>query len=219
MRWIFLAVLLGAAGTAMAGPEGVVRVHDADTIRVGGVKVRLFGIDAPEIDQTCGRGAGVWACGRWAAAEARARFQGKHAVCKAHDRDRHGRIVATCHVGGADMGETLVRAGLATAYLRYSDRYVDAEKAAIFARAGIFASDFVPPEAHRAAGAGTAAPTGGGGVPGTCAIKGNISQNGRIYHLPGQEHYDRTKISPGKGERWFCTEAEARAAGWRRARR
>jgi hypothetical protein len=52
-----------------------------------------------------------------------------------------------------------------------------------------------------------------------CVIKGNISSNGRIYHVPGQEHYDRTRISPSKGERWFCSESDARAAGWRRARR
>ena len=54
-----------------------------------------------------------------------------------------------------------------------------------------------------------------------CNIKGNISINTgeRIYHVPGQEHYDETIISPQYGERWFCSEAEARAAGWRRARR
>ena len=53
---------------------------------------------------------------------------------------------------------------------------------------------------------------------GPCRIKGNISDNGRIYHVPGSHWYDRTKISPGKGERWFCSEAEARAAGWRAPR-
>jgi hypothetical protein len=37
--------------------------------------------------------------------------------------------------------------------------------------------------------------------------------------VPGAQHYDRTKISPAKGERWFCTEAEAVAAGWRKAKR
>lgn len=54
-----------------------------------------------------------------------------------------------------------------------------------------------------------------------CSIKGNISINTgeRIYHVPGQEHYWETKISPQYGERWFCTEEEARAAGWRKARR
>ena len=53
-----------------------------------------------------------------------------------------------------------------------------------------------------------------------CNIKGNISvRNGeRIYHVPGQEYYDETVIEPEKGERWFCSEGEARAAGWRKAR-
>jgi len=57
--------------------------------------------------------------------------------------------------------------------------------------------------------------------PASCDIKGNISINTgeRIYHVPGQEHYDETIIRPEYGERWFCTEAEARAAGWRKARR
>ncbi len=53
-----------------------------------------------------------------------------------------------------------------------------------------------------------------------CHIKGNISAEGeRIYHVPGGKYYDATRIKPAKGERWFCTETEARAAGWRRARR
>ncbi|ACS59920.1 conserved hypothetical protein (plasmid) [Rhizobium leguminosarum bv. trifolii WSM1325] len=54
-----------------------------------------------------------------------------------------------------------------------------------------------------------------------CTIKGNVSigSHERIYHLPGQEYYEKTNISPRYGERWFCSEAEARAAGWRRARR
>lgn len=52
-----------------------------------------------------------------------------------------------------------------------------------------------------------------------CRIKGNISYNGgeRIYHVPGQHYYSRTRISYIKGERWFCSEADAQAAGWRRA--
>jgi hypothetical protein len=53
-----------------------------------------------------------------------------------------------------------------------------------------------------------------------CEIKGNISQERRkIYHLPGQQFYDKTVISPEKGERWFCTEQEARANGWRKSKR
>lgn len=54
---------------------------------------------------------------------------------------------------------------------------------------------------------------------GACDIKGNISKGGeRIYHVPGQKWYSRTKITTSKGERWFCSEQEARAAGWRRAK-
>ncbi|WP_310183580.1 hypothetical protein [Mesorhizobium sp. BE184] len=53
-----------------------------------------------------------------------------------------------------------------------------------------------------------------------CNIKGNVSiESGeRIYHVPGQEYYSRTIIRPEFGERWFCSEAEARSAGWRRSR-
>lgn len=60
----------------------------------------------------------------------------------------------------------------------------------------------------------------GGGAAG-CDIKGNISINTgeRIYHVPGQMFYDDTVIRPEFGEQWFCSEAEARAAGWRKARR
>jgi endonuclease YncB( thermonuclease family) len=51
-----------------------------------------------------------------------------------------------------------------------------------------------------------------------CRIKGNISQSGRVYHVPGGEWYEQTQIDTARGERWFCTEAEAKAAGWRPAR-
>jgi len=55
---------------------------------------------------------------------------------------------------------------------------------------------------------------------GGCDIKGNISVNTGeyIYHVPGQRYYDETRINPLYGERWFCSEAEARAAGWRRSK-
>lgn len=53
-----------------------------------------------------------------------------------------------------------------------------------------------------------------------CNIKGNVSTQGeRIYHVPGQKYYNDTRISASHGERWFCSEEEARAAGWRRSKR
>lgn len=56
--------------------------------------------------------------------------------------------------------------------------------------------------------------------PAACLIKGNISfdTGEKIYHLPGQKYYDETTIDTSYGERWFCTEVEAIAAGWRKSR-
>ncbi|MEG4274403.1 MULTISPECIES: sunset domain-containing protein [unclassified Microcoleus] len=54
-----------------------------------------------------------------------------------------------------------------------------------------------------------------------CTIKGNISidTGNKVYHLPGMEDYESTVIDPARGERWFCTESEAKANGWRKAPR
>ena len=53
-----------------------------------------------------------------------------------------------------------------------------------------------------------------------CAIKGNISYDTgeRIYHVPGQQYYSKTRISLRRGERWFCSEEAAREAGWRKSK-
>ena len=60
---------------------------------------------------------------------------------------------------------------------------------------------------------GTAAAAAG---PPGCLVKGNVSSDGaRIYHLPGERSYARTRIDPKRGEAWFCDEAAARAAGFR----
>jgi hypothetical protein len=55
-------------------------------------------------------------------------------------------------------------------------------------------------------------------APAGCAIKGNINKKNRIYHVPCSKHYEVTEIRPEDGERWFCSEIEAKAAGWRKPR-
>lgn len=67
-------------------------------------------------------------------------------------------------------------------------------------------------------GAGGIVPAPASATGSNCRIKGNISESGKIYHVPGSDWYERTQINPAKGERWFCTEAEAKAAGWRAPR-
>ena len=202
------------------------RVIDGDTIDLGGVRVRLHGIDAAEDDQTCEPAPGLaWPCGDWVTARVRDLFEGRRAVCERVDTDRYGRAVARCSAdleaiaeakegpGGVDMGAAIVGRGLALAYRRYSEDYVAVEAEARARRVGLFGAALEEPAAHRAGASGRAAPDPG------CPIKGNVSANGRIYHLPGQAFYDRTAIDEDGGERWFCDAAEAEAAGWRAARR
>lgn len=80
-------------------------------------------------------------------------------------------------------------------------------------KVGIWQSKTQPPSEYRARRWETAqkvASSSGG-----CPIKGNINDNGeKIYHAPWSKHYAKIRIDTSKGERWFCTEAEARAAGW-----
>ena len=208
---LFLALTLPAA----AEIAGKVRVIDGDTIDVGETRVRLHGIDAPERDQPCTTQSGQrWGCGDWATRQVRDRFEGAQALCAPVDTDRYGRTVASCTVAGRDMGRTLVQEGWALAYRRYSMAYDLDEKAAFVAKRGLHGHSMEAPARYRE----TARAGQGGGED--CRIKGNISADGaRIYHLPGQEFYTRTRISAEKGERWFCSEAQARASGWRRARR
>ncbi|MFC4624283.1 thermonuclease family protein [Daeguia caeni] len=225
-----------AAATA-ATITGTARISDGDTITIKGTRIRLNGIDAPETDQVCiNKAEKNYTCGI-AARDALARLvQGRSVTCTGNDIDRYGRRIMTCFVGETDINAAMVAGGWALAFRRYSDIYVGEEKAARTKQAGLWSGAFIAPWDWRHRGpqteilgtlsvpidaqqhllpqpAASTSPVTG------CQIKGNISQDGtRIYHVPGQQDYDKTRISESKGERWFCTEDEAHAAGWRRAR-
>jgi len=208
-------VLVCLSLPALADITGPIRVIDADTIDVGAERVRLHGIDAPEVDQICATEHGVdYQCGVWALEKVRAAFQHRIARCTLVDIDRYGRSVATCEVGGADMGRVLVQEGWAFAYRRYSMAYDLDEKGAAIRDAGLHALRVQSPAQFRKVRVKGRIP-----VDPNCVIKGNISQNGRIFHQPGQAFYERTGINLDRGERWFCSAEEARAAGWRAAKR
>ncbi|WP_332870142.1 thermonuclease family protein [Roseovarius salinarum] len=202
---------------ASADPRGRIEVVDGDTLRVAGTTVRLHGIDAPEAGQPCRRPASGarFDCGAWVTDELRARFGGRAARCRARGQDRYGRTIASCTVDGTDIARWLVTEGLAFAYRRYSMAYDLAEKQAAVTGRGLHALSMQSPAAYRA----DQRPQGND-PPGDCRIKGNISADGtRIFHVPGQQHYARTVVRRADGERWFCSEAQARRAGWRKARR
>ena len=221
------------AGTSQERVAGRPKIIDGDSFEIGAVGVRLFGVDAPEGRQSCTRSDGDWACGEAAAAQLRRLVGSRDVVCERRDVDTYGRIVAVCRVGPTDLGAAMVRAGFAVAYLRYSDDYADEERDARAARRGVWAGEFASPEQYRRderqeqrAEPQRSEPTERYSEPAQragrrdgCDIKGNVSARGaKIYHTPDSASYDETVIDESRGERWFCTETEARGAGWRAPR-
>jgi endonuclease YncB( thermonuclease family) len=205
---------------------GRARVVDGDTIIVNGVQIRLEGIDAPETEQACtGAKGDRWSCGVTATQRLAGLIKGEVVSCTKTGTDRYARVLAICSLkDGTELNAWLVREGLAVAFVRYSMRYVTAEREAKAARRGLWAGSFDLPWDWRAANRQPVT------APlrlfqqspqlatknSACTIKGNINSSGeRIYHVPGSKWYDRTQINERNGERWFCSVAEAEAAGWR----
>lgn len=215
-RWL---LPLAALALIAAAPTPV-QVVDGDTFELGGETVRLWGVDAPEGRQTCRDGKGAaYACGDVARARLRELTREAAVTCRQRDRDGYGRLVGQCSANGRDLGEAMVRGGWAIEYRQFSNgAYSRAEAEARAARRGLWAGSFQTPSEWRAAERTPAA------VPAPpssrCAIKGNINSKGRrIFHSPGQQDYAATVIDAGRGERWFCSAAEAKAAGWTPAQR
>jgi len=207
--------------TSITGPA---RIIDGDTLRIGKTKIRLLGIDTPETDQNCARRNGnSYRCGEVAANRLRELVGLEHTRCEGQAHDRYGRLLATCYSATTILNAEMVRLGWAVAYRQYSDTYVSHENEAKQAGRGMWEGRFQMPWDWRQKISATTkstpvvAMTVETGSSGHCLIKGNISNNGRIYHMPGGRWYGRTRINPARGERWFCSTREAEAAGWRKA--
>ncbi len=205
-----------AAPQGAPAVQGVPRIIDGDTIEIGATRIRLEGIDAPEGGQTCARaGGGTWRCGQAASVELQ-RLIGRASVrCESHGTDRYGRMLGICFNGPTDINAEMVRRGFAWAFVKYSRAYVAEEAEARARGLGIWQAPTTTAWDHRA---GRWEMAGKDTAPGGCPIKGNITSSGRIYHMPWSPWYDKIRIEPEKGERWFCTESEALAAGWRPVR-
>jgi endonuclease YncB( thermonuclease family) len=211
---VALCALL-AAPAALADVTGRATVIDGDTIAIRGQRIRLDAIDAPESAQLCEADGQRWRCGQQAALALADQIGTRNVTCRDRGTDRYGRTLAICTLGDLDLNGWMVLEGWALAYRRYSLAYVGLEEGAQAARRGMWRGRFVAPwdwrRGTRLAGTTPARPD-------ACLIKGNINRSGeRIFHLPGGRWYDRTKITTAKGERWFCSEEEARGAGWRAA--
>jgi endonuclease YncB( thermonuclease family) len=132
-----------SAAKVIAGRATVV---DGDGVEIGGVKIRLFGVDAPEIDQYCNRADGTrWRCGQYATVELDRTIAGREVTCAVRDKDRYGRPVAVCRVAEIDLAATQAKSGLAVAYRKFTRDYVDEEDDARSAKRGVWSGRFEMP--------------------------------------------------------------------------
>ncbi len=196
---------------------GTSSVIDGDTIEIRGERIRLHGIDAPESGQRCQDGNGQqWRCGQQAALFLSDALGRSTVTCGVTDVDQYDRAVAVCSTAKVpDVNALMVLEGWALAYRKYSMDYVELERQAAADKRGMWTGEFTEPwEWRRGKRLDPQQTTRPG-----CLIKGNINSKGdRIYHVPGANNYDDTRINASKGERWFCSKAEAVAAGWRAPR-
>ena len=212
--WLAALAGCGAPSAAVPGDEtaAVVAVIDGDTIDVllrgQTQRVRYILVNSPEAGEPLGAAA-------TAANRALVGGQIVTLVKDVSEIDRFGRLLRYVYLSdGVFVNAELVRQGYAQLATFPPDVAREAEiraaqQAAIAAGRGIWGM---------AGGAAQLCP--GGQVPPdpACPIKGNISASGaHIYHTPGQRDYCATMIRTEQGERWFCTAAQAAAAGWRAA--
>jgi endonuclease YncB( thermonuclease family) len=130
---------------------GRARAVDGDSLDIAGERVRMLGIDAPELHQTCTDAAGDdYPCGREAARALAAIVAGRTVTCTPLDHDRYDRDVVRCAADGRDLGEAMVRAGHAVELPRFSGgAYTAAEREARNARRGLWAGRFEEPATWR----------------------------------------------------------------------
>ena len=113
---------------------GLGHSKDGDSLMVGNQEVRLFGIDAPEFDQTCTRKGASWSCGTEAADHLSRLVTGRDVRCRLVSTDQYNRAVSRCTVGTTDINAAMVESGFATAFRQYSSDYTAAEARAKAAR-------------------------------------------------------------------------------------
>ncbi len=198
----------------------VSRIKDGDSLYIWNSEIRLLDIDAFEYSQNCTTNNREYACGEESTNALKELVLNKEVTCSGTTVDRYERLLATCFIGEKNINESMVASGWAINY-NNGVVYIAAQKSAELGKRGVWAGQFIDPSIYRKQNSQDARAeqkfSFSKGGDSQCIIKGNINSSGeKIYHTPwGSKNYNRTKVSVKEGERWFCSEAEALAAGWR----
>lgn len=195
------------------------------------VSVRIIGVNTPEIATADTPGE---CYGEEARNYLKQSIEGRLIILSIDpsqdDRDKYGRLLR--HVGfddGTNVAYSIISEGYGYEYTYetphyYQQEYRDAEDEARRKELGMWGSGVCMERATTTTPPSVSTQTPTASTPQqnktSCVIKGNISYYGgkKIYHVPGQKYYDETIINEAMGERWFCSEEEAQAAGWRRSK-
>ncbi len=147
---VFIFLFIGLIVVRMsATPDetvsGDIRIVDGDTLVVSGTRVRITGIDAPELAQTCQRDGRAWACGAAARDRLMEITSAGNVSCGLNGEDRYGRSLGVCTAGSMDIGGRMVRDGYAVAFGRYQREEVAAQREAL----GLWSGTFERPRSWR----------------------------------------------------------------------
>ncbi len=221
----------------------VKEVIDGDTIKIdyegAETSVRLIGVNTPE---TVDPRTTVECFGQEASDYLKTLLTDKKVKIEADstqtDRDKYDRLLRYVYLDNEDVAYKIISNGYGYEYtynVPYEKQtsYKNAQSVAESTKRGLWAdgvcsANTVEKTQDTAATTTTTNTTPAASANDTtsstasnteCTIKGNVNSSGeKIYHVPGQKYYNSTRIDVEYGERWFCSEVEAQAAGWRRSK-
>lgn len=206
------------AGTAVEANDsasaselsGRARAIKGDLLRIEGRLVKLASIESPAAAYPCKRSNGrSWNCSAAARLALRRMVHGKTVTCTNTGETDSGHLLGRCAIDGQDIGEDLVRNGHVFAAQGFFATYGASEEEAKADKVGIWQGKAVRPEEWRSQvweEAKQASPEG-------CPIKGFVRRSDRTYAMPWSSGYGR-RMRERRGDRWFCSEEEAREAGF-----
>jgi endonuclease YncB( thermonuclease family) len=226
-----LALLIGgplghrlalSAGGSASEPQQV-HVIDGDTLEIDGELIQLYGIDAPELGQLCERKGKLWPCGLEAALALNklVSLGGQPVRCapweQADQSQADSGLAQVCELGDRNLALTMLRGGYSVALPDSFPDYGEAEREARSANLGLWQGEFVLPWEWRAS---TGPEVEAVGWQRECNVKGSVTLDGQqVYYVPTDDTYQDLELDPARGELLFCSDEEARAAGWLRPAR